>query len=102
MCALVTGVQTCALPISEQLNQWNLRPGGMPPRAMEILKAGVPQVPMLVTSDPPIHKRSRVLVQTAFTGPRVGRMRGYIEEIVNLLFDGFDGDGTVELELRMA
>src|SRR3546814_10130 len=85
-----------------QLNQWNLRPGGMPPRAMEILKAGVPQVPMLVTSDPPIHKRSRVLVQTAFTGPRVGRMRGYIEEIVNLLIDGFDADGTVELVSQFA
>lgn len=85
-----------------QLNQWNLRPGGMPPRAMEILDAGVPQVPMLVTSDPPIHKRSRVLVQMAFTGPRVGRMRGYIEEIVNHLIDRFAADRSVELVSQFA
>lgn len=85
-----------------QLNQWNHRPGGMPARAMEILEAGIPQVPMLVTSDPPLHKRSRGLVQTAFTGPRVGRMRGYIEEIVNLLIDRFANDGQVELVSRFA
>lgn len=85
-----------------QLNQWNHRPGGMPARAMEILNAGVPQVPMLVTSDPPEHKRSRVLVQTAFTGPRVGRMRGYIEEIVKLLIDRFADDGRVELVSQFA
>src|ERR1700712_877106 len=72
-----------------QLTQWNLRPGGMPARAMEIPDGGVPQVPMLVTSDPPQHKRSRVLVQMAFTAPRVQRMQTYIEEIVDLLIDGF-------------
>jgi cytochrome P450 len=80
-----------------QLNQWNLRPGGMPARAMEILECGVPQVPMLVTSDPPAHKRSRVLVQMAFTAPRVARMETYIEEIVARLIDGFVEKGQVEL-----
>jgi cytochrome P450 len=85
-----------------QLNQWNLRPGGMPTRAMEILDSAVPQVPILVTSDPPAHKRSRSLVQMAFTSPRVARMRDYIERIVNLLIDRFSGDGTVELVSQFA
>jgi cytochrome P450 len=85
-----------------QLNQWNLRPGGMPARAMEILDGGVPQVPMLVTADPPQHKRSRVLVQMAFTAPRVQRMQTYIEEIVDLLIDGFAAAGEVELVSRFA
>ncbi len=85
-----------------QLNQWNHRPGGMPAKALEILDGGIQQVPMLVTSDPPAHKRSRVLVQTAFTGPRVGRMRQYILDIVNLLIDSFVNDGKVELASQFA
>lgn len=85
-----------------QLNQWNHRPGGMPARAMKIIEAGVPQVPMLVTADPPIHKRSRALVQMAFTGPRVGRMRGYIEQIIDLLVARFIEDGALELVSQFA
>lgn len=85
-----------------QLNQWNNRPGGMPARAMEILARGVEQVPMLVTSDPPDHRRSRALVQTAFTGPRVGRMRDYIRQVVTLMIDRFRSDGRAELVSQFA
>ena len=80
-----------------QLNQWDLRPGGLPPKVRAILDSGVPQVPMLVTADPPWHRRSRALVQLAFTGPKVGRMRGYIEAVSARLIDVFEGTGEVEL-----
>jgi cytochrome P450 len=85
-----------------QLNQWNHRPGGMPQRATEILHEGIPHVPTLVTSDPPVHKRTRALVQLAFSQPRVAAMRGYIEGIANLLIDGFVDDGKVELVSRFS
>ncbi len=80
-----------------QLNQWNLRPGGMPQEAMDLLNSGIPQVPLLVTSDPPAHRRYRSLVQMAFSGPRVSRMRPVIERIADDLIDTFIKDGSVEL-----
>jgi len=80
-----------------QLNQWDLRPGGLPAATKAILDKAVPQVPMLVTADPPWHRRSRALVQLAFTGPKVTRMRDYISSVSKRMIADFKHRGSVEL-----
>ena len=85
-----------------QLNQWNLRPGGMPAKAMALLDAGIPQTPVLVTSDPPLHRPSRARVRMAFSVSRVERMQNYMAEVVNALVDGFIQRGAVEFVSEFA
>ena len=79
-----------------QLNQWEHRPGGLPQEAKDLLSKAIPQIPMLVTADPPQHTRSRALVNLAFSAPKVEKMSDYIQEIIDDLIDTFDGSASVE------
>jgi cytochrome P450 len=68
-----------------------------PPEVKEIEAKGWPKVNTMVTNDPPSHTRYRKLVDYAFTPKRVRAMKPYMDEIVNMLIDGFIGRGEVEL-----
>ncbi len=57
---------------------------------------GWPWVDTLLTSDPPQHRRYRVLVNRAFTAKRVRALEPYITTLANELVDRFIGDGACE------
>ncbi len=65
-----------------------LRPVPEPELAERIAKArapGWPEVPVLVTEDPPVHRAQRTLVQKAFSPRRVTSMVGDITEVARAL-----------------
>ncbi len=68
-----------------------------PPEVKEIEKRGWPKVNTMVTNDPPSHTRYRRMVDYAFTPRRVRAMKPYMDEIANMLIDGFIDRGQVEL-----
>jgi cytochrome P450 len=51
----------------------------------------------MVTNDPPSHTRYRKMVDYAFTPKRVRVLKPSMDEIVNMLIDGFIDRGRVEL-----
>jgi len=57
---------------------------------------GYKPVQALVNSDPPVHRRHRSAVNTAFSVPRVKALETYITQIVDELIDDFEGQGAVE------
>jgi cytochrome P450 len=81
---------------------------GEPPRGevVERLKAvmahGWPQVPTMLTIDPPWHTRYRGTVAPYFTPKRVGELRPAIEQICSRLIDSWIDAGTIELVQQFA
>ncbi|MGE0668622.1 MAG: cytochrome P450 [Sphingomonadales bacterium] len=73
-----------------------------PPEVKELEKQGWPRVNTMVTNDPPSHTRYRKMVDYAFTPRRVRAMKPYMDEIVNMLIDGFIDRGEVELVTEFA
>lgn len=51
---------------------------------------------VLLSSDPPLHRRQRNLVSRAFTQRRVREWEGSIRSMAEALVDGFPSDGPVE------
>ncbi len=60
------------------------------------------RIPVLLGADPPDHPRQRMLVNRAFSPPRVKQIEGSIREICDRLVDGFIADGRVELVTQFA
>jgi cytochrome P450 len=60
------------------------------------------RIPVLLGADPPDHPRQRMLVNRAFSPPRVKQIEGSIREICDRLIDGFIADGRVELVTQFA
>ncbi len=61
-------------------------------RRVELARSNV-----LITADPPLHKRQRGLVAMAFTPRRVKEMEPEFQAIVDSLIDAFPDSGTVDL-----
>jgi cytochrome P450 len=84
------------------------QPGGAVPRGAvaerlrEVMAEGWPQVPTMLTIDPPQHTRYRGTVAPFFTPRRIGELRGPIRDIACRLLDGVVGAGPVELVERFA
>ena len=57
---------------------------------------------VLLAADPPDHPRQRMLVNRAFSPPRVKQIEGPIREICERLVDGFIDYGEVELVKQFA
>lgn len=60
------------------------------PRVKKILEQGLPQVPVLLMSDPPDHSRFRRLVGMAFSGPRINIIESDIRKISNSILNNLD------------
>lgn len=57
---------------------------------------------ILIATDPPEHTRVRALVNKAFAAPRVARMAGQLDSIVNERIDAFIDRGEAELVSDLA
>jgi len=57
-------------------------------RIKAVMAKGWPQVPTMLTIDPPHHTRYRGTVAPFFTPKRIGELRGPVEAIVTRLLDG--------------
>lgn len=66
------------------------------PECQAIYKTGWPQVPTLLTNDPPSHTRFKKLVNQAFTRERVAGMQGHMEAMADGLIDRFIEDGECQ------
>ena len=69
------------------------------PSIASLLASGkmVGNSPVLLGADPPDHPRQRMLVNRAFSPPRVRQIEGPIRDICTRLVDAFVGNGKVEL-----
>ena len=72
------------------------------PECIEIYKKGWPQLPTLLTNDPPEHTRFRKLVNRAFTAPRVDQMEQHIVGQVDQIIDRFIDQGECEFVEQFA
>ncbi|MEH6516754.1 MAG: cytochrome P450 [Halioglobus sp.] len=72
------------------------------PECAEIYKKGWPQLPTLLTNDPPEHTRFRKLVNRAFTAPRVDQMEEHIVGVVDGIIDSFIDDGQIDYVKQFA
>lgn len=55
-----------------------------------------------ISSDPPVHKHYRALVDPFFQGKGLARVRGFVETTTHRLIDGFAGAGEVEFVAAFA
>lgn len=76
--------------------------GAGDPEFEAIAAQGYPQVPTLVTNDPPEHGRIKRLVTRGFTPKSVKALEVVVHDIVDELIDDFLGHGTVELMEQFA
>lgn len=67
------------------------------PEVLAVLAQIPPEVPLLVTEDPPGHTRTRALVSKAFSPKRVATMESRIRAIANELIDQFIDAGQADL-----
>jgi len=67
-----------------------------------IYAKGWPQVPTLLTNDPPEHNRFRKLVATAFLPNRMDTIEPFIQSIVDELIDEFIDDGECDFLAQFA
>ena len=74
--------------------------GAVSAEVAAVLATGYPEVPTLVTNDPPSHSRYRGLINKAFTPSRIGQKEPRIREVANALIDGFVTDGQADLVRR--
>lgn len=68
----------------------------------DVQQDGWPQVPTLLTNDPPSHDRLRRLVSKAFTPRQVAKLEPGIVETTNRLIDGFIDRGECEFVTEFA
>jgi cytochrome P450 len=66
----------------------------------EIMSEGWPQVPTMLTIDPPWHTRYRGTVAPFFTPRRIAELRPAVLEIVDRLIDGWIDEGRIEFVQR--
>jgi cytochrome P450 len=57
----------------------------------------IAESPVLLFTDPPLHKRQRTLVSGAFSAKRVKQLEPDVRRVTGELIDEFLADGTVEL-----
>jgi cytochrome P450 len=72
------------------------------PAAAGILVEGHPEVPALLNEDPPTHRRTRELVDAAFSPSRLDRLRARVASFVDELVDGFEPRGRADLVQELA
>ncbi len=65
-------------------------------RVRAVMDAGYPRPATLQTADPPVHTRSRKLVDRTFSPRRIAAMGPEIDEIAGTLIDCFASAGRVE------
>ena len=68
-----------------------------PPEVLAMLAQIPPEVPLLVSEDPPGHTRTRALVSHAFLPKQVARMAARIRVIAHELIDQFPAAGCADL-----
>lgn len=68
-----------------------------PPELLAVLMQGFPQLPSLVTTDPPAHTQQRALVTRALSLRRLAAFEPIIRGIAEGLVDGFAAKGRGEL-----
>lgn len=66
------------------------------PEILEVLKSGYPQVPTMLTEDPPMQRRYRKFVDGAFSPKNLKALEPYIESLSNDLIDAFIDRGECE------
>jgi cytochrome P450 len=66
------------------------------PEVLEIMKEGYPNVPTMLTQDPPLQRRYRKFVDGAFSPSNLKKLEPYIEEVSNRLIDEFVDQGRCE------
>ena len=71
-------------------------------RLRAVMKKGWPQVPTMLTVDPPLHTRFRGTVAPYFTPRRIAELRPEVEQIVNRLIDSFVDGETMNFVARFA
>jgi cytochrome P450 len=71
-------------------------------RLKSVIAEGWPNVPTMLTQDPPSHTRYRRLVSMAFTPKRVNLLEPAIEAICQELVDGFGGAPRVDFMKQFA
>ena len=66
------------------------------PEILEVLESGYPQVPTMLTQDPPLQRRYRKFVDGAFSPANLKSLEPFIENLANTLVDEFIDDGECE------
>ncbi|MBO6658153.1 MAG: cytochrome P450 [Pseudomonadales bacterium] len=62
----------------------------------EVVESGYPNVPTMLTEDPPAQRRYRKFVDGAFSPKALKALEAYIESLSNELIDNFIDDGKCE------
>lgn len=73
------------------------RPVNPTPAVLAELAQLPPEIPLLVSEDPPTHRRTRGLVSTAFSPQRVTAMAPRVQSIAHALIDAFCAAGHADL-----
>ncbi|GAA0608839.1 cytochrome P450 [Sporichthya brevicatena] len=71
-------------------------------RAQAERRLKLAESPVLLFTDPPLHKRQRQLVSAAFSPKRIKQLEPEVRRLVDELIDGFIGDGKVDLVPQFA
>lgn len=66
-------------------------------RAQAQRRLKIAESPVLLFTDPPLHRRQRTLVSAAFSPKRVKQLEPDVRRVTGELIDAFIADGTVEL-----
>jgi cytochrome P450 len=66
-------------------------------RAQAARRLRIAESPVLLFTDPPLHKRQRTLVSAAFSAKRVKQLEPDVRRLTGELIDAFVADGHVEL-----
>lgn len=71
--------------------------GALPDAVLQVLAEGIPDMPVLTASDPPLHTRLRHLVSRAFTPRRIALLEPRVRSIADGLLDEFAGEGSADI-----
>ena len=66
------------------------------PEVLEITKTGYPNVPTMLTQDPPLQRGYRKFVDGAFSPGNLKKLEPYIQQVSNDLIDRFSDTGRCE------
>ena len=66
------------------------------PEVLKIMEEGYPNVPTMLTQDPPLQRRYRKFVDSAFSPANLKKLEPYIEAVSHELIDGFIDRGECE------
>lgn len=72
-------------------------PRPFPPDVRRALDEGWPDMPIIIDSDPPVHRRLRSLINRAFTPRRVRSLEPTIRDFSHELIDEFTGAGEADI-----